>query len=112
MADTINETLCLILATLEGKPAEHLVVHFLWKTGARAEKVISTKWTDTNFHDKHIRMAMFLRKAGRRQGGRKPIRQHERIIPVDDEFLKELLLWKQVIDQGYRKPKAKDLKNV
>lgn len=94
-----------ILDAVKDRPREHLVVHFLWKTGARAEETLGVRWVDVNFYDKHIRFET-LKKSRKKVRGRKPIRKHERIVPVDDELLKELLLWRQQLEEEIKRSKS------
>ena len=74
-----------------------VLVHFLWKTGVRVSEALSLRWQDVNFYDKHVRVVT-LKKSRRKVRGRKPVREHERIIPIDDALASDLLLWQKEND--------------
>jgi len=65
----------------------------------RGEYVVYLVAEESN---KHIRVVT-LKKSRQKRKGRKPIREHERVIPIDDALLSELLMWKSIQEEKARK---------
>jgi integrase len=73
---------------------EKVLILFLWRTGVRAEEALKTRWVDVDFHGKRVRVVT-LKKSRKKTKGRKPVKERERVIPIDDALLSELLLWRE-----------------
>ncbi len=71
-------------------------IHLLWKTGMRASEAVALKWDDVNVYDGHVRV-ITLKKIRKKARGRRPTRQYERIIPVDDALLSDFFRWKELV---------------
>ncbi len=93
-AEEVNQ----ILEANKKDQQTHLILHLLWKTGVRASELVELRWQDVNFYDKHVRVVT-LKKSRQKRKGRRPVREHERIIPIDDALLSELLLWRNIQEQ-------------
>ena len=81
-----------ILDALADDKELHLIVHFLWKTGVRASEAIQVRFGDVDPYNKTLRVVT-LKKSRRKRRGPKAVREHERIIPLQDDLLSEILTW-------------------
>ena len=79
----------------------HLLIHFLWKTGVRASEAIQVRTGDIDPYQKTLRVVT-LKKSRRKKRGPKPVREHERIIPLQDDLVSEILVWGREHDLDYQ----------
>ena len=81
-----------ILEAVKDRKDLHLVINFLWKTGVRASEAVQVRMGDIDPYQKTLKVVT-LKKSRRKTKGRKPIREHERVIPLADDLLAEILAW-------------------
>ena len=92
-----------ILDTVADDKELHLLIHFLWKTGVRTSEALQVKMGDIDPYQKTLRVVT-LKKSRRKKRGPKPVREHERIIPLQDDLLAELLAYAREKGLEYRDP--------
>ena len=68
-----------VLEGVENKPLNHLLINFLWQTGARVSEALSVKVSDIDFYSKVVHMPSLKKK--------KP---QIKTIPLQGELLGEL----------------------
>ncbi len=54
-----------VLDGIESKPLYHLLINFLWQTGARVTEALSVKVSDIDFYSKAVHMPSLKNKAPR-----------------------------------------------
>ncbi len=86
---------------------ERVVIRFLWQTGVRAEEALGVRWLDVNFHDRLVRVVT-LKKKMRKARGRRPTREHERTIPMDDALTSSFLLWKEEMQRKAERSRSSE----
>ena len=89
-----------ILEAMSNDKESHLIVHFLWKTGVRASEAIQVRLGDIDPYNKTLRVVT-LKKSRRKKRGPRAVREHERIIPIQDDLLAEILTWSREKDLEY-----------
>jgi len=68
-----------VLDGIESKPLYHLLINFLWQTGARITEALSVKVSDIDFYSKVVRMPSLKKQ-----------RPQIKTIPLQGELLGEL----------------------
>ena len=68
-----------VLYGVENKPLIHLLINFLWQTGARVTEALSVKVSDIDFYSKVVRMPSLKKKS-----------PQIKTIPLQGELLGEL----------------------
>jgi len=68
-----------VLEGVEHKPLNHLLINFLWQTGARVTEALSVKVSDIDFYSKVVHMPSLKKK-----------RPQIKTIPLQGELLGEL----------------------
>jgi len=68
-----------VLEGVENKPLNHLLINFLWQTGARVTEALSVKVSDIDFYSKVVRMPSLKKK-----------NPQIKTIPLQGELLGEL----------------------
>ena len=95
-----------ILEAVKDNRELHLVIHLLWKTGVRASEALEIRFGDVDPYLKTLKVVT-LKKSRRKMRGRRPAREHERVIPLPDDLLAEILAWaneRQLSRQDYLLP--------
>jgi len=81
-----------ILDAVKGDKELHLTINLLWKTGVRASEALQIRFGDLDPYQGSLRVVT-LKKSRRKVRGRKPVREHERITPIKEDLLAEIMTW-------------------
>jgi len=79
-----------VLATAGGNPSQHLLINFLWQTGARISEALSVKVSDVDFYSKVVRMPSLKKR-----------RPQIKTIPLQGDLIGEIGAY--VGQEGLRK---------
>ena len=96
-----SEEIQQILDAVADNKGLHLLIHFLWKTGVRASEALQVKMGDIDPYQKTLRVVT-LKKSRRKKRSPRPVREHERIIPLQDDLIAEILAWAREKDLKYQ----------
>ncbi len=90
-----------VLGVVRNKPSKHLLINFLWQTGARISEALSVKVSDVDFYSKVVRMPSLKKRRPQiktipLQGdligeigayvGQEGLRKEDRIFPITRQY--------------------------